>query len=102
MKKSINSLHAAIAPCLIVLMFLTFTAKTKGQSQVRDYASDEHLSPAVRTFLKTLKNGSPRLETLTPVQAREALVKVQKAYKVDLSGISVIGKTFKMTAIRSS
>jgi acetyl esterase len=80
---------------LIFLVLLTFTAGFKTLGQVRDYATDEHLSPAVRTFLKTLNNGGPGLETLTPVQARQVLVDVQKAYKVDLSGITVTEKTIQ-------
>ncbi|AYL99377.1 alpha/beta hydrolase [Mucilaginibacter celer] len=63
------------------------------QAQVKDYATDEHLSPAVKTFLKTLNTGGPGLETLSPVKARQVLVDVQSAYKVDLSGINVSEKT---------
>lgn len=80
---------------LIALILLTFTVSFSAMSQVKDFATDEHLSPAVRKFLKTLNNGGPGLETLTPVQARQVLVDVQNAYKVDLSGITVSEKTIQ-------
>ena len=60
---------------------------------VRDYATDPHLDPQVRTFLKGLNSGGPGLETLTPVQAQQVLVGAQKSVKVDLSGIEVSEKT---------
>ncbi|WP_226163693.1 alpha/beta hydrolase [Hymenobacter terricola] len=60
---------------------------------VRDYATDPNLDPQVREFLKGLNSGGPGLETLTAVQARQALVDAQNAVKIDLSGIKVTEKT---------
>lgn len=75
-----------------ILMLIT-AGSLNTQAQIKDYATDEHLSPAVKIFLKTLNTGGPGLETLSPVQARQVLVDVQAAYKVDLSGITVSEKT---------
>jgi acetyl esterase/lipase len=64
--------------------------------QVKDYATDERLSPGVRTFLATLNTGGPGLETLPPVKARQVLVDVQKAYPVDVSGVTFSEKSIKL------
>ncbi|WP_210521838.1 alpha/beta hydrolase [Hymenobacter terricola] len=61
--------------------------------QAHDWATDPHLDPKVRAFLKGLNTGGPGLETLTPAKARQALVDAQKSVKVDLSGIDVSEKT---------
>ena len=83
--------------CLLSsLLFMSFLDAKSAYAQIKDYATDEHLSPAVRTFLKTLNTGGPGLETLTPVQARQVLVDVQSAYKVDLSGITLSEKTINV------
>ncbi|OIV42271.1 alpha/beta hydrolase [Flavobacterium johnsoniae] len=52
-----------------------------------DYASDPHLTPAVKAFLKPLNGGGPPLESLPVADARNVLVGAQNAFKVDLSGI---------------
>jgi len=80
--------HLFIASILLL-------ALTSGYSfaQTKDYSTDEHLSPAVKDFLKGLNNGGPGLETLTPEQARLVLVNAQRSVKVDLSGITVSEKT---------
>lgn len=89
----IKAISSAAMPCqMFFLVIVTCLFSLRVHSQVRDFASDEHLSPAVRTYLKTLNKGGPGLETLTPVQARQVLVNVQKAYKVDLTGITLSEK----------
>lgn len=77
----------------ITLLMLTTIIGGSTFAQTKDYATDEHLSPAVREFLKGLNNGGPGLETLSPEQARLVLVNAQRSVKVDLSGITVSEKT---------
>ncbi|WP_159470477.1 alpha/beta hydrolase [Dyadobacter sp. 3J3] len=62
-------------------------------SQVQDYATDPHLSPKVKIFLKGLNTGGPGVETLSPTDAQMVLVDAQKSVKVDVSGIDVSEKT---------
>jgi acetyl esterase/lipase len=78
---------------LVVIFIVSIAGSLNLQAQVKDYATDDHLSPDVRAFLKTLNTGGTGLETLTPAQARQVLVDVQKAYKVDLSGVTISEKT---------
>lgn len=52
-----------------------------------DYATDPHLTPAVKAFLKPLNSGGAPLESLPVADARNVLVGAQNAFKVDLSGI---------------
>ncbi|MDO6431156.1 alpha/beta hydrolase [Flavitalea sp. BT771] len=80
-----------VSICLLVL-----TGCLNARGQVKDYATDDRLSPGVRTFLATLNTGGPGLETLSPVQARQVLVDIQKTYPVDLSGVSISEKTIKV------
>lgn len=72
-----------------------------------DYASDPHLSNAVKTFLKPLNGGGPGLETLSKEAARKVLVDAQAAFPVDLSGIeesekaiTADGLTVKLNIVR--
>lgn len=64
----------------IILTNMTMKAQT-------DYATDPHLSPAVKEFLKPLNSGGAPLESLPVADARNVLVGAQNAFKVDLSGI---------------
>ncbi|TFF35561.1 alpha/beta hydrolase [Mucilaginibacter psychrotolerans] len=68
-------------------------AFSSANAQVADFATDEHLSPDVRAFLKGLNNGGPGLETLKPADARLVLVNAQASAKVDYSGITESEKT---------
>lgn len=95
MKNQISNKLKFIVKRAGFLLALICAAATCVQAQVKDYATDEHLSPAVKTFLKTLNTGGPGLETLTPVQARQILVDVQAAYKVNMSGVDISEKTIK-------
>ncbi|WP_254412454.1 alpha/beta hydrolase [Dyadobacter diqingensis] len=63
------------------------------QTQSVDYASDPHLSNAVKEFLKPLNGGGPPLESLSIEDARNVLVGAQVAFPVDLSGIEESEKT---------
>lgn len=63
------------------------------QTQTVDYASDPHLSNAVKEFLKPLNGGGPPLESLSIEDARNVLVGAQAAFPVDLSGIEESEKT---------
>ncbi|HEX8315278.1 MAG TPA: alpha/beta hydrolase fold domain-containing protein, partial [Flavisolibacter sp.] len=58
----------------------------------RDFASDPHLDSRVKDFLKELNKGTP-LETMSPVNARQAVVDAQASAKVDLTGIDISEKT---------
>lgn len=70
---------------LIPYIILTnMTTKSYGQA---DYATDPHLTPAVKAFLKPLNAGGAPLESLPVTDARNVLVGAQNAFKVDLSGI---------------
>ena len=63
------------------------------QTQTLDYASDPHLSNAVKKFLQPLNGGGPPLESLSIEDARNVLVGAQAAFPVDLSGIEESEKT---------
>jgi acetyl esterase/lipase len=55
---------------------------------------DPRLSSGTKAFLKVLNSsGGPPLESLPPLEAREALVKAQASVPVDLSGIEESEKT---------
>jgi acetyl esterase len=71
----------------------TLFAEVLSPVTVRDYATDPHLDPSVRTFLKGLNASGPGLETMPPTKAREVLVGAQRSVQVDLSGIEVQQKT---------
>jgi len=60
---------------------------TTNSLEVRDFRTDEHLSPAVKNFLKALNTGGPGIETLSPLAARKVLFDAQAAVTVDYSGI---------------
>nr|WP_294787935.1 alpha/beta hydrolase [uncultured Flavobacterium sp.] len=80
MKKS-TLLKMMILPYIILT---NMTMKTFAQA---DYATDPHLTPAVKAFLKLLNSGGAPLESLPVADARNVLVGAQNAFKVDLSGI---------------
>lgn len=83
-RKTKNGFLAALLAASTV-----FSAK----AQAPNFATDEHLSPEVRTFLKGLNTGGPGLETLKPADARMVLVNAQAGAKVDYSGITESEKT---------
>jgi acetyl esterase/lipase len=59
-----------------------------------EVAADPRLSRGVKAFLKALNSSDgPPLETLPPLEAREALVNAQASVPVDLSGIEESEKT---------
>jgi len=85
--------------------FLTFL-NTRSFGQV-DYATDPHLTNAVKSFLKPLNATGPGLETLSPADARKVLIGAQASVKFDYSGIeetektiSSEGQTVKLTIMR--
>lgn len=80
---------------------------TETKLQPVDYATDPHLSAAVKEFLKPLNAGGPPLESLSKEDARAALVGAQASVKVDLSGIeesertiTYDGHTVKLNIVR--
>ncbi|OKS86695.1 hypothetical protein RG47T_2152 [Mucilaginibacter polytrichastri] len=60
-----------------------------------DYATDPHLTPEVRAFLKLVNGGGPPVESLSKEDARNVLVNAQNSVKVDLSGIEESEKTIQ-------
>lgn len=86
------------------LILINITMKTYAQI---DYATDSHLTPAVKEFLKPLNSGGAPLESLPVADARNVLVGAQNAFKVDLSGIdesekeiTVDGYKIKLNIVR--
>ncbi|RZJ23643.1 MAG: alpha/beta hydrolase [Acinetobacter sp.] len=78
----------------LILTFAVITFSSSVQGQV-NWAIDEHISPKVKDFLKILNNGSPGLETLSPKAAQQVLVDAQKAFKTDMSGVTISEKVIK-------
>jgi acetyl esterase len=74
-------------PKIVLTLFLILANNTMKTYAQIDYASDPHLTPAVKEFLKPLNSGGAPLESLPPADARNVLVGAQNAFKVDLSGI---------------
>jgi acetyl esterase len=72
---------------IILVSFLILTNITMKTYAQIDYATDSHLTPAVKEFLKPLNSGGAPLESLPVADARNVLVGAQNAFKVDLSGI---------------
>jgi len=68
-------------------------SETSSLVQSVDYATDPHLSHAVKEFLKPLNAGGPPLESLSKEDARNVLVGAQAAFQVDYSGIDEFEKT---------
>jgi acetyl esterase len=58
-----------------------------------DYATDPHLSPAIKKFLVPLNAPGPGLETLSPAEARKVLVDAQASVKLDYSKVEESVKT---------
>ncbi|WP_296148436.1 alpha/beta hydrolase [uncultured Flavobacterium sp.] len=71
---------------MLLLTIVTAGNNSEAFGQV-DYASDPHLTKAVKDFLKPLNSGGAPLESLPVPDARNVLVGAQEAFKVDLSGI---------------
>src|SRR3569832_1855278 len=61
--------------------------------KVLEIADDPRLSREVKAFLNELNSAGVALETLPPLQARQALADAQASVKVDLSGIEESEKT---------
>ncbi|MBD2100360.1 alpha/beta hydrolase [Leptolyngbya sp. FACHB-261] len=61
--------------------------------KILEVADDPRLSREVKAFLKVLNSSGVPLETLPPVEARQALVDAQASVEVDLSGIDESEKT---------
>lgn len=68
------------------------TATMTKPPKTEEFSTDPHLDKGVRAFLRKLNEGTP-LETLDPVDARQAVVDAQASANVDLSGIEVSDKT---------
>ncbi|OOQ57918.1 alpha/beta hydrolase [Mucilaginibacter pedocola] len=71
---------------MAALLFAALLNTRTAEAQV-DYATDPHLSPAVKSFLKPLNGGGTPLEAMPVPDARNVLVGAQKV-PVDLSGIT--------------
>jgi len=92
--------------CAGVTFGLLTVLNTRSVAQV-DYATDPHLTNAVKSFLKPLNAPGPGLETLSPADARKVLIGAQASVKFDYSGIEESektitseGQTVKLTIMR--
>lgn len=84
-----------VARLVIVTLLITVAAVSSSRSQIKDWKTDDHLTPEVKGFLKGLNTGGPGLETLTPAEARMVLVNAQASVKFDYSDITESEKTIK-------
>jgi len=85
---------ASKATSIAAGVILTVAGTTSANAQVKDYATDPHLAPQVRTFLKAI-HGGPGLETLSAADSRKVLEGVQASVKYDYSKITETEKTIK-------
>lgn len=69
------------------------TQVNSSAAKILEVADDPRLSREVKAFLKELNAPGVALETLPPLQARQALADAQASVKVDLSGIEESEKT---------
>lgn len=86
--KTIQKLKAVWIILLSILFVHTASAQV-------DYASDPHLTPEVKAFLKVLNSGGPPVESMSKQDARNVLINAQKSVQVDLSGIEESEKTIQ-------
>jgi len=83
----IVSIQQTVYPLLMEGRSMVSQAKSPS-TNILEVADDPRLSREVKAFLKLLNSGDgPPLETLPPLEARQALVDAQASVKVDLSGI---------------
>ena len=87
-------------------IMLTAASLSNVSGQVKDYATDPHLTPAVRTFLKAI-HGGPGIETLSKEDARKVLEGAQASVQYDYSQvtdsekmITADGQTVKLNIMR--
>lgn len=76
---------------LVASVLLAFFALGSANAQV-DYATDAHLTPEVRTFLKAI-HGGPGIETLSTTDARKVLEGAQASVSYDYSKVTESQKT---------
>jgi len=88
--KSNNPSATRLALATIIIIIASIASAS---AQVKDFRSDEHLSPEVKTFLSGLNTGGPGFETLSPEQARAVLSSAQSSVKVDEQGIEQSQRT---------
>ena len=100
MKNSNSLLKKAIIYAGMAIS-LTAVSNSKLLAQV-DYASDPHLSEAVKKFLVPLNAPGPGLETLGPVAARKALTDAQLSVKFDYSKVVESEKTIFICIVKFS
>lgn len=78
-------------PAIAIALCGVFSA----QAQVRDYRTDDRLSPEVRTYLQGINHDGPGLETLSPSAARKVLEDLQAGVRYDYSGVIESEKTIQ-------
>jgi len=90
--------------CLAIIPALLGVKPVMAQ---QNYATDPHLTRAVKKFLVPLNVPGPGLETLSPAKARQVLISAQAAVKMDYSRveesektISTGGYTIKLSLMR--
>lgn len=77
---------------LVAGVMLATAGVSEVNAQVKDYATDTHLSPEVRSFLKAIHDG-PGIETLSKTDARKVLEGAQASVQFDYSQITESEKT---------
>ena len=90
--KNQNKKSVSKAIALFVGILFATAGASEVNAQVKDYATDPHLSPAVRTFLKAI-HGAPGIETLSATAARKVLEDAQSSVTFDYSQITESEKT---------
>ncbi|WP_221393781.1 alpha/beta hydrolase [Dyadobacter sp. NIV53] len=80
------------AIAIVAGILLATAVVSEVNAQVKDYATDTHLSPDVRGFLKAIHDG-PGIETLSKENARKVLEGAQANVTYDYSQITESEKT---------
>ncbi|MCX2486262.1 alpha/beta hydrolase [Pedobacter sp. MR2016-24] len=93
--KTQSRIISGTAKALVAGLFLATAGVSTVNAQVADYATDPHLTPEVRTFLKAI-HGGPGIETLSTANARKVLEDAQASVKFDYSAVSESEKTITL------
>ena len=93
MKNQLTKISTTKFALIAAFLFTFISASVSAQAP--DYASDPHLTDAVKTFLKPLNGGGRPVESMSKEDARNVLTGAQNAFKVDYSGIEESEKVIK-------
>ena len=79
-------------------VFPSVATALNADAQIKDYATDPHLTPQVRAFLETIHNG-PGIETLSAGDARKVLEGIQASVQFDYSRITESEKIIQIDGL---